>query len=146
MSEIHLSERTRNILAMSREESASMQHEYIGTEHILLAFLREKEGVATTVLRNLNVDRDALRDGIMRIVEPSRVPYSIDKERPFTSRAQKVLELAISEAQELGQTSLGPEHLLIGLIAEEKGIAAQVLLNAGLNADAVRAQILEIWS
>ncbi len=123
-----------------------MQHEYIGTEHLLLAFLREKEGIATTVLRNLKVDREALRKGVIRVVEHGRVPYPVDKEIPFTSRAQRVLELSINEAHALGNTSLGPEHLLIGLIAEERGIAAQVLIGAGLSADAVRAQIREIWS
>ncbi len=123
-----------------------MHHEYIGTEHLLLAFLREKDGVATTVLRNLTVDREALRKGVVRVVKQGLVPYPADREIPLTYRAQKVLELSFSEAHEMGNTSLGPEHLLIGLIAEEKGIAAQVLIDAGLSADAVRAQIREIWS
>lgn len=140
----NFTERVRKVLAYAREEAAGLHHEYVGTEHILLGLVREGEGVASTALQNLGVDQDRLRDTIETIVKKGNPGARTGPDLPYTSRAKKVLELAMKEARELNHSYVGTEHLLLGLIEEQKGIAAQVLVDAGATLDAVRGEVLRI--
>jgi hypothetical protein len=119
-----------------------LHHEYIGTEHILLGLVREGTGVAATVLRNMNIDLDKIRHEVEKIVRtgPSTVTMV---QLPFTPRAKKVLELSMEEAAQLSHNYLGTEHLLLGLIRENEGIAAAVLMNLGVELEEVREEVLE---
>jgi ATP-dependent Clp protease ATP-binding subunit ClpC len=144
MNGYNFTERVRKVLAMAREEAARLHHEYVGTEHILLGLIREGEGVAAAVLQNLSVDLDEIQQKIEETVKKGKAAQSAGPDLPYTSRAKKVLELAMSEARELNHSYVGTEHLLLGLLREEKGIAAQVLTDAGVNLDAARAETLRL--
>src|SRR6186997_12519 len=144
MNGYNFTERVRKVLAMAREEAARLHHEYVGTEHILLGLIREGEGVAATVLQNLSVELDEIQQKIEETVKKGKAAQTTGPDLPYTSRAKKVLELAMSEARELGHSYVGTEHLLLGLLREEKGIAAQVLTDAGVNLEAARAETLRI--
>src|ERR1051325_10925762 len=144
MNGYNFTERVRKVLAMAREEAARLHHEYVGTELILLGLIREGEGVAATVLQNLNVELDEIQQKIEETVKKGKAAQATGPDLPYTSRAKKVLELAMSEARELGHSYVGTEHLLLGLLREEKGIAAQVLTDAGVNLEAARAETLRI--
>jgi hypothetical protein len=140
----NFTERVRKVLALAREESQRLRHEYVGTEHILLAVIREGEGVAAAVLQNLSVDVDTIVDQINAIVKPGKAAASTGPDLPYTSRAKKILELAMAEARELNHNYVGTEHILLGIIREEKGIAAQVLNDAGIKEAAVRSETLRL--
>jgi ATP-dependent Clp protease ATP-binding subunit ClpC len=144
MNGYNFTERVRKVLAMAREEAARLHHEYVGTEHILLGLIREGEGVAATVLQNLSVELDDIQQKIEETVKKGKAAQTTGPDLPYTSRAKKVLELAMSEARELNHSYVGTEHLLLGLLREEKGIAAQVLTDAGVNLDAARTETLRI--
>jgi ATP-dependent Clp protease ATP-binding subunit ClpC len=144
MNGYNFTERVRKVLAMAREEAARLHHEYVGTEHILLGLIREGEGVAATVLQNLSVELDEVQQKIEETVKKGKAAQTTGPDLPYTSRAKKVLELAMSEARELSHSYVGTEHLLLGLLREEKGIAAQVLTDAGVNLEAARAETLRI--
>src|SRR3712207_6380471 len=144
MNGYNFTERVRKVLAMAREEAARLHHEYVGTEHILLGLIREGEGVAATVLQNLNVELDEIQQKIEETVKKGKAAQTTGPDLPYTSRAKKVLELAMSEARELNHSYVGTEHLLLGLLREEKGIAAQVLTDVGVNLDAARAETLRL--
>jgi ATP-dependent Clp protease ATP-binding subunit ClpC len=144
MNGYNFTERVRKVLAMAREEAARLHHEYVGTEHILLGLIREGEGVAATVLQNLSVELDEIQQKIEETVKKGKAAQTTGPDLPYTSRAKKVLELAMSEARELNHSYVGTEHLLLGLLREEKGIAAQVLTDAGVNLEAARAETLRI--
>ena len=144
MNGYNFTERVRKVLAMAREEAARLHHEYVGTEHILLGLIREGEGVAAAVLQNLNVDLDEIQQKIEETVKKGKAAQATGPDLPYTSRAKKVLELAMGEARELNHSYVGTEHLLLGLLREEKGIAAQVLTDAGVNLDAARAETLRL--
>jgi ATP-dependent Clp protease ATP-binding subunit ClpC len=144
MNGYNFTERVRKVLAMAREEAARLHHEYVGTEHILLGLIREGEGVAATVLQNLSVELDEIQQKIEETVKKGKSQATTGPDLPYTSRAKKVLELAMSEARELSHSYVGTEHLLLGLLREEKGIAAQVLTDAGVNLEAARAETLRI--
>ncbi|HKG95434.1 MAG TPA: ATP-dependent Clp protease ATP-binding subunit [Gemmatimonadaceae bacterium] len=144
MNGYNFTERVRKVLAMAREEAARLHHEYVGTEHILLGLIREGEGVAAAVLQNLSVDLDEIQQKIEETVKKGKAAQATGPDLPYTSRAKKVLELAMSEARELNHSYVGTEHLLLGLLREEKGIAAQVLTDAGVNLDAARAETLRL--
>src|SRR6266481_6423268 len=115
---------------MAREEAARLHHEFVGTEHILLGIVREGEGVACAVLQNLDADLEDIRDEIEKTVKEGKAANRGD-DLPYTSRAKKILELSMSEARELNHSYVGTEHLLLGVLREEKGIGAQVLMNSG---------------
>jgi DNA-binding transcriptional regulator YhcF (GntR family) len=136
--------RARKVVAMAREEAVRLNHEYVGTEHVLLGLIREGEGVAATVLRNFNVDLKAIRRKIEKTVKPRKAPPPPAPELRYTSRAKLVLELAMSEAHEANHSYVGTEHLLLGLLREERGIAAQVLTRAGVKLRTARAATLRI--
>ncbi len=126
----------REVLARAREEAAALRHEYVGTEHVLLALLRQEGSVARCVIDNLGVDADAVRNEVLGVVKHGTASRT-GPDLPYTSRAKKVLELAMSQARELNTNYVGTEHLLLGLIAEERGIAAQVLASHGLTHEPV---------
>jgi hypothetical protein len=139
----NFTDRVRKVLQMAREEAARLQHEYVGTEHILLGLIREGEGVAAAALTNLNVD---LADVTARVNETVKEGKNQAKSRdlPYTSRAKKILEFSMSEARELNHPYVGTEHLLLGVLREEKGIAAQVLNDAGITVEMARKEIIRI--
>lgn len=139
----NFTERVRKVLAMAREEAGRLNHEYVGTEHILLGLIREGEGVAAAVLQNLQVDLDDVRESVERHVKKG-IRADVGPDLPYTTRAKKVLELAMDEARELNHEYVGTEHLLIGLVREERGIAAQVLEAVGANLDSVRTETLRL--
>ncbi len=144
MNGYNFTDRVRKVLQMAREEAARLHHEYVGTEHILLGLIREGEGVAAAVLTNLNVDLDEIQQKIEETVKKGKAPAPAGPDLPYTSRAKKVLELAMTEARELNHSYVGTEHLLLGLLREEKGIAAQVLADAGVSLEQARAETLRL--
>ena len=144
MNGYNFTDRVRKVLQMAREEAARLHHEYVGTEHILLGLIREGEGVAAAVLQNLNVDLDEIAQRIEETVKKGKAAAATGPDLPYTSRAKKVLELAMAEARELNHSEVGTEHLLLGLLREEKGIAAQVLTDAGVSLEASRAETLRL--
>ncbi|MDF1665502.1 MAG: ATP-dependent Clp protease ATP-binding subunit [Planctomycetota bacterium] len=136
-------DRARKVMGLARQEAQRFNHEYIGTEHILLGLIQEGSGVAANVLRNLDVDLEKIRREIEKIVH-SGPPMVTMGQLPFTPRAKKVLELSVEEATNLGHNYIGTEHLLLGLIRENEGVAAQVLMNLGLKLEEVREEVLEL--
>src|SRR5215469_15524120 len=135
-------ERARKVLHLAQEEAQRLQHNYIGTEHLLLGLIREGEGVAATVLRNLGVDLDKARSSIESILgRGSRV---VTGELGLTPRAKKVIELAVDEARRLNHHYIGTEHLLLGLVREGEGIAAGVLESLGVSLEKVRTQTIQV--
>ena len=128
---------------MAREEAIRLQHDYVGTEHILLGLIREGEGVAAAVLTNLSVDLEQVQERIEESVRRGKATIALG-ELPYTSRAKKVLEFAMAEARELNHSYVGTEHLLLGLLREEKGIAAEVLNQLGVTLEEARRQTLKL--
>ncbi|MGD8867137.1 MAG: ATP-dependent Clp protease ATP-binding subunit [Gemmatimonadales bacterium] len=139
----NFTDRVRKVLAMAREEAVRLQHDYVGTEHILLGLIREGEGVAAAVLMNLNVDLDEVQERTEEQVRKGKAGSTIG-ELPYTSRAKKVLEFAVAEAREMSHSYVGTEHLLLGLLREEKGVAAQVLESLGVTLEQAREQTLKL--
>ena len=144
MNGYNFTDRVRKVLQMAREEAARLHHEYVGTEHILLGLIREGEGVAAAVLTNLAVDLEEIQQKIEETVKKGKAGTVTGPDLPYTSRAKKVLELAMAEARELNHSYVGTEHLLLGLLREEKGIAAQVLNDAGVSLEQSRAETLRL--
>jgi ATP-dependent Clp protease ATP-binding subunit ClpC len=139
----NFTDRVRKVLAMAREEAVRLQHDYVGTEHILLGLIREGEGVAAAVLMNLNVDLDQVQERTEEQVRKGKAGATVG-ELPYTSRAKKVLEFAVAEAREMSHSYVGTEHLLLGLLREEKGVAAQVLESLGVTLEQAREQTLKL--
>ncbi len=144
MNGYNFTESVRHVLAIAREEAVGLHHEYVGTEHILLGLGTEGEGVGVHVLQSLGVSTYDIRQTIIEILKPGRSEKVIGPDLPYTSRAKRVLELALKEARDLNHSYVGTEHLLLGLLAEEKGIAAQVLNHHGATLDAVRAEVVRV--
>ena len=136
-------ERARKVIILAKEEARRFNHDYIGTEHILLGLVREGEGVAASVLQKLGVSLEKIRLEIEKLVQPGPTTQIIG-DIPFTPRAKKALELAAEEARALGHNYIGTEHLLLGLIREGEGMASQVLLNLGLDLNTVRNEVMEL--
>ena len=139
----NFTDRVRKVLAMAREEAIRLQHDYVGTEHILLGLIREGEGVAAAVLTNLSADLDQIHERVEESVRKGKATIALG-ELPYTSRAKKVLEFAMAEAREFSHSYVGTEHLLLGLLREEKGIAAQVLNSLGVSLEDARAETLKV--
>jgi len=135
-------DRAKKVMSFARQEAQKFNHEYIGTEHILLGLVQEGSGVAANVLKNMDIDLEKIRHEVEKIVKtgPSMVTMG---QLPFTPRAKKVLELSMEEASALSHNYIGTEHLLLGLIKENEGIAAQVLMNLNVKLQEVRAEVLE---
>ncbi|HET6764432.1 MAG TPA: Clp protease N-terminal domain-containing protein, partial [Longimicrobiaceae bacterium] len=139
----NFTDRVRKVLAMAREEAIRLQHDYVGTEHILLGLIREGEGVAAAVLNNLQVDLETVQEKVEESVRRGKATIALG-ELPYTSRAKKVLEFAMAEARELNHSYVGTEHLLLGLLREEKGIAAEVLGQLGVTLEDARRETLKL--
>ncbi len=136
-------DRARKVMQLANQEAHRFNHEYVGTEHILLGLMKEGSGVAANVLENLEIDLRKLRLEVEKII--CRGPEMLVTGRlPQTPRAKKVIEYAIEEARNLNHNYVGTEHLLLGLVREELGVAAQVLKNLGLRSHDVRAEVLDI--
>ncbi|MCA9000865.1 MAG: ATP-dependent Clp protease ATP-binding subunit [Planctomycetes bacterium] len=135
-------DRAKKVMNFARQEAQRFNHEYLGTEHILLGLIKEGDGVAAHVLKNMGVDMTKIRMEIEKIVKtgPSMVTMG---QLPFTQMAKKVLELSMEEASSLSHNYIGTEHLLLGLIKENEGIAAQVLTNLGVKLEDVREEVLD---
>ncbi|MHC4607375.1 MAG: ATP-dependent Clp protease ATP-binding subunit, partial [Planctomycetota bacterium] len=129
---------------LARQEAQRLNSEFIGTEHILLGIIQEGGGVAAKVLKNLNADLRRIRQEIEKLITPSTSPTVTLGQLPFSPRAKRVIELAGEAATQLGHDVIGTEHLLLGLLKENEGIAAQVLTNLGLKLDEVRDMVLEV--
>lgn len=134
--------RARHVLALAQEEAQRLQHSFIGTEHLLLGLLREGEGVAAQVLTNLGIEGDQVRQAVEAIV--GRGERIVRGEMALTPRAKKVFELALEEALRLNHRFIGTEHLLLGLIREGEGIAAEVLKSFGFQLEQVRTETLQV--
>jgi len=138
------SERARRVLSLAQEEAQRFNHNYIGTEHILLGLVRETEGVAARVLANLGIDLNKVRSAVEFIIGRGEKP--VQGEIGLTPRAKKVVELAVDEARRMNHTYIGTEHLLIGLLREGEGVAAGVLESLGITLDKVRTETHRILS
>ena len=144
MNGYNFTERVRKVLAVARDEAIDLRHEYVGTEHILLGLVRDGEGVASAVLANRSIDAQQLGARIKDIVKSGSADKQVGPDLPYTSRAKKVLELSMAEARMFKHSYVGTEHLLLGLLAEQKGIAAQVLNDSGLTLDEAREETLRL--
>jgi ATP-dependent Clp protease ATP-binding subunit ClpC len=135
--------RAQRVIILAQEEAKKLNHDYVGTEHILLALLSLDEGVAAEALKVLGVDKKKLRQQVVQVVgEGDNVLLSGD--RPMTPRAKRVLSFSVQEAQELGHNFVGTEHILLGLVREEEGVANQVLQNEGLTQDKIYETVLNL--
>src|SRR5437660_2645222 len=137
-------ERARQVVVLAQEESRLMRHGYIGTEHLLLGLLREEEGLAARVLESLDITVEEVRAQVARIVGQGDEVTS--GQIPFTPRAKKVLELALREALSLGHNYIGTEHILLGLVRENEGVAARILLDFDADAEKIRNEIIRMLS
>mgnify|MGYP001576661730 CR=1 FL=1 len=136
-------ERARKVILLAKEEAKRFNHDYIGTEHILLGLIREGEGVAAVVLQKMGLNLQQIRMEIEKIVKPGP-SMVVSGDIPFTPTAKKVIELSSEEARSLGHNYIGTEHILLGLIREGEGVASQVLVNLGLDLNKVREEIAEL--
>ena len=136
-------ERARKVILLAKEEAKRFNHDYIGTEHILLGLVREGEGVAAAVLASFGLTPDKIRIEVEKLVQPGPTTV-ISGDLPFTPKAKKVMELATEEARALGHNYIGTEHLLLGLIREGEGVASQVLMNLGLELEKVRGEVMNL--
>src|SRR5438874_2118873 len=137
-------ERARQVVVLAQEEARTLKHNYIGTEHILLGLLREEEGVAARVLGSLEISTENVRAQIEQIVGYGEEVTT--GQIPFTPRAKKVLELALREALSLGHNYIGTEHILLGLVRENEGVAARILLDFDADAEKIRNEIIRMLS
>jgi hypothetical protein len=135
-------DRARRVVVLAQEEARMLNHNYIGTEHILLGLIHEGDGVAARALESLGISLDAVRLQVEGII--GRGQEAPSGHIPFTPRAKKVLELSLREALQMGHNYIGTEHLLLGLIREGDGVAAQVLVQLGADLNSVREQVIEL--
>ena len=138
-----LTDRARKVMALANQEAQRFNHEYIGTEHIMLGLVKEGSGVGANVLKNLGIDLRKVRLEVEKLVKSGPEMVTMGK-LPQTPRAKKVIEYAIEEARNLNHNYVGTEHLLLGLLREHDGVAAQVLLNLGLKLEEVREEVLNL--
>ncbi|MEM0984518.1 MAG: Clp protease N-terminal domain-containing protein, partial [Planctomycetota bacterium] len=136
-------DRARKVMALANQEAQRFNHEYIGTEHILLGLVKEGSGVGANVLKNLDVDLRKVRLEVEKLVRAGPEMVTMGK-LPQTPRAKKVIEYAIEEARSLNHNYVGTEHLLLGLLREHDGVAAQVLMNLNLKLEEVRDEVLNL--
>ncbi len=136
-------ERAGKVMQLANQEAQRLKHEYIGTEHILLGLIQDGSSVAANVLKNLGVDLRRVHDEIGKIVQAGSEPDTKNKHAP-TPQAKKVLEYAIEEARNLKHNYIATEHILLGLLREQEGVGARVLLNLNLKLEEVREQVLKL--
>ncbi len=137
-------ERARQVVVLAQEEARNLGHDYIGTEHVLLGLLREEEGLAARVLESLDVTVERVRDQVVRVV--GRGKEISPGQIPFTPRAKKVLELALRESRGLGHSYIGTEHILLGLVRENEGVAARILLDFDADSEKIRNEVIRMLS
>jgi ATP-dependent Clp protease ATP-binding subunit ClpA len=135
-------DRARRVVVLAQEEARMLNHNYIGTEHILLGLIHEGQGVAAQALTSLGISLEAVRQQVEEIIGLGQQAQS--GHIPFTPRAKKVLELSLREALQLGHNYIGTEHILLGLIREGEGVAAQVLVRLGADLNRVRQQVVHL--
>jgi ATP-dependent Clp protease ATP-binding subunit ClpA len=135
-------ERARQVVVLAQDEARALKHNYIGTEHILLGLLREEEGLAARVLESLDITVEEVRAQVERIV--GRGDEVTTGQIPFTPRAKKVLELALREAMALRHSYIGTEHILLGVVRENQGVAARILLDFDADAEGIRSEIIRM--
>jgi len=137
-------DRGRRVVVLAQEEARLLNHDYIGTEHLLLGLIHEGEGVAATALESLGISLEAVRAQVEEMIgHGERAPTG---HIPFTPRAKKALELSLREALQLGHNYIGTEHILLGLVREGEGVAAQVLVRLGADLSRVRQQVIQVLS
>lgn len=136
-------ERTRKVMALANQEAHRFNHEYIGTEHILLGLVKEGSGVGANVLMNLDVELRKVRLEVEKLIKSGKQVAAIAK-LPQTPRAKKVIEFAIEESRNLNHNYVGTEHILLGLLREHDGVAGQILMNLGLKLEVVREEVLNL--
>lgn len=134
----------RRVVVLAQEEARTLKHNYIGTEHILLGLIKQGEGVAAKSLESLGISLDDVRSQVEEIIGQGQ--QSPSGHIPFTPRAKKVIELSLREALQLGHNYIGTEHILLGLIREGEGVAAQVLVKLGAELARVRQQVIQLLS
>lgn len=135
-------ERARKVVYLAQQEAARLGHNVVGTEHLLLGLVAEGDGVAAKAMENLDIHLDKIRQEVEKIIGSGEMnPFG---EIPFTPRAKRVLELAVDEGRQMGHNYVGTEHILLGLIREGEGVAAQVLKNLGADLDKVRREVLNL--
>jgi len=137
-------DRARRVVVLAQEEARMLNHNYIGTEHILLGLIHEGEGVAAKAMEGMGISLEAVRAQVEEIIGQGQQAPS--GHIPFTPRAKKVLELSLREALQLGHNYIGTEHILLGLIREGEGVAAQVLVKLGADLNRVRQQVIQLLS
>jgi ATP-dependent Clp protease ATP-binding subunit ClpC len=138
-------ERAKQVVVLAQDEARALRHNYIGTEHILLGLLREEEGLAARVLESLDITVEEVRAQVARIIGPGDEPI-VSGQIPFTPRAKKVLELSLREALSLKHNHIGTEHILLGLVRENEGVAARILLEFDADAEKIRNEIMRVLS
>jgi len=138
-----LTDRAREVLKFANQEANRFNHEYIGTEHLLLGLVKQGNGVAAEVLKRLDVDRPTIRAEVEKLIQSG--PDMVTMGRlPMTPRAKHVLNYAIAESKELKHDYVGTEHILLGLIREDEGVAAQILMNLGLRLSQIREEVIRV--
>ena len=137
-------DRARRIVVLAQEEARMLNHDYIGTEHLLLGLIHEGEGVAAKALVSLGISLEAVRQQVEETVGHGQPQQSKSGHIPFTPRAKKVLELSLRESQRLNHNYIGTEHILLGLIREGEGVGARVLMALGADVDRVRHAVIEL--
>ena len=136
-------DRARKVMQLANQEAQRFNHEYIGTEHMLLGLVKEGTGVAANVLKNLDVDLRKIRLEVEKLVQSGPEMITMGK-LPQTPRAKKVIEYSMEEARQLAHNFVGTEHILLGLLREQEGVAAQVLMNLGMKLEDVREEVLNL--
>jgi len=136
-------DRVRKVMQLANQEAQRFNHEYIGTEHILLGLVREGNGIAVNVLKNLDIDLRKIRLEVEKLMQCGP-DMTIMGKLPQTPRAKKVIEYSMEEAVKLGHKYVGVEHILLGLLRKQEGVAAQVLMNLGLKLEEVREEVLNL--
>jgi ATP-dependent Clp protease ATP-binding subunit ClpA len=137
-------DRSRRVVVLAQEEARMLNHNYIGTEHILLGLVHEAEGVAAKALDSMSISLESIRREVQDIIGVGQAAPT--GHIPFTPRAKKVLELSLREALQLGHNYIGTEHILLGLVREGEGVAAQVLQKLGADLDRVRQAVIQLLS
>jgi hypothetical protein len=137
-------ERARQVVVLAQDEARALKHNYIGTEHILLGLLREEEGLAARILELFGIGIEDVRGQVGRIVGWGDEPTV--GQLPFTPRAKKVLELSLREALKMGHNYIGTEHVLLGLVRENEGVAARILVDFGADAESIRNEVIRMLS
>ncbi|HOJ84713.1 MAG TPA: Clp protease N-terminal domain-containing protein, partial [Bacillota bacterium] len=135
-------ERAQQVLVLAQEEAKRLSHNFIGTEHLLLGLVREGSGIAARALQNMNVDLNRVRSEVERITPKGDKLFF--QGITYTPRAKRVVELSIEESQNLGHNYVGTEHILLGLLREGEGIAAQVLTNLGIDLKRARKEVIQL--